>query len=239
MSNREKLIQVMALQGVNAEIERHRKDRQALGLDIEGQKGVLQRAEARLKEAHAGRLEAQKEADALELKIREAEEHIDKLQIQLNMTKQQDDYDTIKKSILGQREIISRWEDAGLELMERVEDSRRDEAGTKEQIEAEKQKLALLEQEVAKQTADYDARIAELTERSAGLREEIDPKVLAAYQRLRPSRGDTALVVVRNRICQGCHNLITKQSEVLLLQDEKLVICNNCGRLLMLPDEVQ
>ena len=63
--------------------------------------------------------------------------------------------------------------------------------------------------------------------------------MLEVYRRVARERGDTALVMVRNRICQGCFTTVTKQTENELLRDEEVVHCHSCGRILMLTEEVE
>ena len=237
MGIRQSLEQIMAVQQLNAQIQQEEKDKNALYLDVDEQKRLIQGLTSRLDEAHRSRVEAQKDTDGMELKVREAEETIVKLDTQLNVTKRQNDYDAILQSILSHRADISRWEDMGLKHIQRTEDLRQEESDLASQIEAQQQKLRDLEGSVREQAAAHEARIAELSGARDALRGEIDGNILAQYERLADSRGITALVPAKDRICNGCFSLITKQAQVLLMRDAELVTCTSCGRMLMLADE--
>jgi len=229
--------QLIELQAINTGITRHQKDKDALHLDVDQQRRVAEDVAKRRDELKAQQLESLKKADALELKIREAEEENRKLQVQLNTTKRQADYDVIRNSILSRQADISRWEDEALELLQRVDDIRREAAELDKRLTDEKQALQQIEQRVAHETAEYDRRIGELTQQRDGLRGTINDGILQVYDRLARSRGVTAIVRVKKRICQGCFTSLPKQTENELMRGTEIVYCHNCGRMLML-DEV-
>lgn len=236
MSLTDKLKQIMALQGLSEEISRQEKDKAALALDVAEQRALIERVEARRGEARAVRIEAHKEADAAELKVREIEATIGKLETQLNVTKHQGDYDVIRNSVLSHKADISHSEDTGLACLQKVEDMEKQEERLTAEIEAQKGKLQEMEEQVRQQTAEYDQRIHGLNVRRDATRAAIDEKLLDEYERLARSRGNTALATAKGRICQGCHSMITKQTENLLMRDNEIVTCPNCGRLLMRDD---
>ncbi len=237
MGIRQSLEQIMAVQKFNAQIQQEERDKNALYLDVDEQNKLIEGLTLRLDEGHRNRIESQKQTDSMELKVLEAQATIVKLDTQLNVTKRQDDYDTILQSILSHKADISRWEDSALEQIQKTEDLQREESDLASQIEAQKQTLRDLEESVAERAAAHEARIAELARERDALRAEIDENILAQYERLADRRGITALVPAKDRICNGCFSLITKQTLVLLMRDAELVTCTSCSRMLMLVDE--
>jgi hypothetical protein len=236
MSMRQKLKRIMGLQQIGADIRQDQRDKEALYIDVRQQKRQIQDLQEELEATHAQRLQCQKEADGADLKAREAGEHVARLRVQLNTTKSQDDFDALRQSIQSHKADISHWEDRGLELIDQAEQLQEEERQLQEKLDQEKQKLEELKKSVSDQAETYDSHIAELEAESESLRQEADPKALAAYDRLVESRGDSAIVSVCDRVCQGCYNLITKQTENMLLHDQELVTCPSCGRILMLAD---
>jgi len=233
----ETLSQLMALQSLDAQIEQLAGDRDALRVDVEQQRQLVQQLAQRREEIRRTRQEEQRQADSLELKIKEREQENARLQIQLNTTKRQAEYDAIRNSLMSHRADISKWEDEELELLERVDRLRREEAELQSRAAAEQQNLRALEEAVARQSADYDRRIDELSERRERLRESIDPKALESYERLKRSRGTTAIALVKGRVCRGCFTSVSKQIENDLLRGTEVVYCQSCGRMLMLDEE--
>jgi len=237
MPLKDSLNRIMELQELNRSIERHKGDKQALYVDVEDQRALLDRLERQREGLAHDKLEAQKAADALELKTMEAEETCAKLQVQLNVTKRQDDYDAIRQSILSHKADIAKAEDEELDLLQRIDQLDQQRAELEGSVDAERRKLKQLEGEVARQAAEYDSQVAQLEQERQALTGEIDQELLAAYQRVARKRGGSALVEVKGRVCQGCFTTVTKQTENQLLRDAEIVHCHSCGRILVLTDE--
>jgi predicted nucleic acid-binding Zn-ribbon protein len=59
--------------------------------------------------------------------------------------------------------------------------------------------------------------------------QHIDPKLLAAYERIMKRYGDRALVPVVNEFCGGCYSKLPAE---LVTHQSELLTCPNCGRFL-------
>jgi predicted nucleic acid-binding Zn-ribbon protein len=70
---------------------------------------------------------------------------------------------------------------------------------------------------------------------SAELRGKIPPPIIGHYDRLRV-RGKKGIVFVRNQVCTGCHMHVPIGQITVLMRDEDVQLCENCGRYLCLPD---
>jgi LSD1 subclass zinc finger protein len=170
--------------------------------------------------------------------IDELEESIERFRIQLNTTKHQKEYDAIQHAILSHRADIERLEDRELLDLQTVDVKAAEEERYREETQQAEEELARVRASVETAARDYRQRIDQLADERERLRGEIEPGVLAAYERLINSgKRSNALVTVRNRVCQGCFTQITKQTENLLMHDQELVHCHSCGRLLMLPED--
>src|ERR1017187_7051363 len=74
--------------------------------------------------------------------------------------------------------------------------------------------------------------------RAAELRAKIPQPVSAHYERLRV-RGKKGVAVVRNQVCTGCHMHVPIGQITVLMRDEDVQLCENCGRYLYLPDPAE
>jgi C4-type zinc ribbon domain len=74
--------------------------------------------------------------------------------------------------------------------------------------------------------------------RAAELRAKIPQPVSAHYERLRV-RGKKGVAVVRNQVCTGCHMHVPIGQITVLMRDEDVQLCENCGRYLYLPDAAE
>lgn len=237
MALKETLDQLERLQSLKEEIRLLQKDKQALYVDVEHQREIVEDVARRLEEANQQRLECQKQADSMEVKVKSAEEENEKLRIQLNTTKHQDDYDRIRNAIMSNTADISRWEDEELDLLDRIDELERKRAELEAQHENEKVKLQQIKDRVAEEAAEYERKIEGLKQEETQLRDEINQEVLTAYQRLISSRGTTVVVKLRNRVCQGCFTTLPKQIENELMREDEVIFCPNCGRILVLKED--
>jgi hypothetical protein len=225
------------LQDLEEEIELARKDKQTLYLDIEKQREKVQELVEERQKAKEDRQRYRKEADERELKVKAAEEENEKLKVQRNTTKNNAQFQAMGQSIAGNLADIEKWEDEELELLDQADKMKQREARIDRKIEKAREKLEKVKERVAKRVEQYEEEIQEQERKRQTLREEIAPKVLNDYDRLARSRGKTALVKAKKRVCQGCFTTLTKQTENMLLKGEDIVHCHNCGRMLTLNRE--
>ena len=72
---------------------------------------------------------------------------------------------------------------------------------------------------------------------SAEAREKVDERLLNSYDRIRKNyRNGLAVVPVERDACGGCFNAIPPQKQSEIKQRKKIIICENCGRILVDDD---
>jgi uncharacterized protein len=68
-------------------------------------------------------------------------------------------------------------------------------------------------------------------------KKHVDPRLLASYEKIRSSyRNGLAVVPVERDACGGCFNAIPPQKQSEIKQHKKVMICENCGRILVDED---
>ncbi len=227
------------LQALNRRIHQLEQDRDRLRLDIEQQERAIGQKQERIQEAHHRRMQAAKHADAVQLRIEEAEGEIERYRLQLNTVKHQNEYDAIQRAVASRQADIRKWEDEALEALQEADGHGEEEARLTEQVREGQARLADLQAEIDRQTRVYASEIEGLARQRDELRSSISPDILDAYDRQAARHSHTALAEVRDRVCLGCYTQITKQTENLLLRGDKLVHCHSCGRMLLLaPSEL-
>jgi predicted nucleic acid-binding Zn-ribbon protein len=61
-----------------------------------------------------------------------------------------------------------------------------------------------------------------------------DPRLLASFDRIRNNfRNGLAVVSVVRDACGGCFNSIPPQRQSEIRQHKKIIVCENCGRILV------
>ncbi len=236
MDLNEQLNRLMVLQSTEDEVKQLEKDKNNLQIDIVNQQKTVAELENNLEEIHQKRINNQKIADSLEVKIQSAKDENEKLRTQLNTTKNQSDYDKIRKNIMSNQADIERWEDEELTAFETVDKLVEAEAEMKSEIASEKNKLHEISSEVKQDIEKYDSQIAELNKKKESIRAQIDSRLLSKYEQIAKSNKKRPLVKVEKRICRGCFTRVPKQIENELMRCNEPVFCHSCGRLLMMGE---
>lgn len=98
-----------------------------------------------------------------------------------------------------------------------------------EDLEAKRHELASIVESTSKEEETLKAKRAEAASK-------LDERTLSAYDRIRGSvHNHLAVVPVYENSCGGCFNAITPQRLIDVASGNKLVICENCGRILVNP----
>ncbi|MCS7207954.1 MAG: hypothetical protein NZ874_00085 [Fimbriimonadales bacterium] len=118
-----------------------------------------------------------------------------------------------------------------------------------EQMETMKQDIDKAERDMRHLERVYEAHMEDFRQRKAALEAEIafhlreraelaqqiDPDALARYEQLRQRLGGTAIAVVEQKACSVCHTLLTPYILKRLQNEDALIACESCGRLLYDP----
>ncbi|MCX7924656.1 MAG: hypothetical protein N2554_02460 [Fimbriimonadales bacterium] len=118
-----------------------------------------------------------------------------------------------------------------------------------EQMETMKQDIDKAERDLEHAERLYQAHVEDYRQRKAVLESEIefhmreraelaaqiDSEPLARYEQLRERLGGTAVAVVEQNACSVCHTLLTPYTLKRLQNEDALIACESCGRLLYDP----
>ena len=68
-------------------------------------------------------------------------------------------------------------------------------------------------------------------------RGKVEERLLASYDRIRKNyRNGLAVVPVLRDACGGCFNAVPPQRQSEIRQHKKIIVCENCGRILVDQD---
>jgi len=123
--------------------------------------------------------------------------------------------------------------DANEELAEKV----RNLEAAKKQIASKEGVLTHKKSELEKIIADTEKEELKYKASSEKAKENMDERLLFSYERIRASyRNGLAVVPVLRDACGGCFNAIPPQKQSEIKQRKKIMICENCGRILVDDD---
>lgn len=106
-----------------------------------------------------------------------------------------------------------------------------------EKVRRAKKKLTRDQEVYAKEKARLEAELADLAaEREAEIF-GLDPALLARYESIRKRAGNRGLVVLEEAVCPACGTAIPGLLYERLLSATGVSTCENCGRILVRPDD--
>ena len=194
-------------------------------------------AKARLAEAEKAAKESHLAGDRLELDIRTKEEAIKKLDGQLNTATSNKVYSELLLSIRSARADIEKIEEQVLarmddtEALEAVVEKARVEVRAAEDAFREAEKVLLAEAKGLEERLQRERALRDC------LAKEVEPEVLAVYDRVREARKGIGIATITvdaegAHFCAACQMTVPIQEVALALAADKLVQCRSCNRIL-------
>ena len=230
----EKLVNLYKLQTVDSSIDQIKILRGELPIevkDLDDEVQGLVNRQTRIEEEINGITEFIEDKKAA---IKESEALLAKYETQSDNVKNNREFEAINKEIEMQGLEIKLSEknirDANEELAEKVKllDAAKKTIAVKEGV------LNHKKEELEKIIADTEIEEKELDIKSAEARSHIDERLLYSYDRIRNSyRNGLAVVTVERDACGGCFNSIPPQRQSEIRLHKKIIVCENCGRILV------
>ncbi|MDQ1689348.1 MAG: uncharacterized protein QOK42_2323 [Frankiaceae bacterium] len=130
-------------------------------------------------------------------------------------------------------------EDAVLEVMERRE-------AVQSELEATRRELAVIEGELTEaqrrrdeQVSQIDGEAAAATADRARLAPDVDPPLLALYDKIRASSDGVGAAALQRGRCEGCHLQLTNAdlNALRAAPEDEVVRCEECRRILVRTPE--
>lgn len=234
VSIEKKLVSLFSLQQVDSQIDKIRIVRGELPLEVEDLEDEIAGLETRL-------TNFEKDIETLETSISEKKNAISdslamvkKYEEQLMNVRNNREYDSLTKEIEFQ----------GLEMQLAEKRIKEYQVG----LEAKKEGMAKLSEELKERKADLDVKKGELDDivketekeeknlikRSEEYGKIIEDRLLTAYKRIRKNaRNGLAVVMLERDACGGCFNKIPPQHQMEIKMHKKIIVCEYCGRILV------
>jgi len=209
-------------QGELAHIE---PERQSLKVKFAGTQTQLENAKHRVKQTES-------ERKHLELDVEAKKQQIDRYANQQLQTRKNEEYRALAHEIETCKAEITKIEDHEIELMEQAEEAQKEVVRLTRESDAAKK---LVEEQVARlgeREQNLRKELAELASNREELASAVDAGTRARYERLVKSKGENVVVGVQHGVCGGCHMRLPAQILVTCQQQQAIVSCTNCGRIL-------
>jgi predicted nucleic acid-binding Zn-ribbon protein len=186
---------------------------------------ALDRAKQKVKELESCRKE-------LELEVQAKKQLIEKYSLQQFQTRKNDEYRALAHEIEMCKGAIFKIEDQELELMEQGESAQKDVARATQAANETKKLVADQVAQLNAREANLKKELGEFQSNRAELAAAVEDNARSRYERLVKSKGENVVVGVSHGVCGGCHMRVPAQILVSCQQQQEIVSCTNCGRIL-------
>jgi len=125
-----------------------------------------------------------------------------------------------------------------------IKDATEDLAEKARQLEAAKKAISVKEGNLKGKKGELEKIIEETDKEEKhykkmqeAARSAVDERLLTSYDRIRNNyRNGLAVVPIERDSCGGCFNAIPPQKQSEVKQRKKIIVCENCGRILVDDD---
>lgn len=179
---------------------------------------------------------AQTEKRELEEKIDEEQQRHLKFKNDLMKSTNEREYTTAVREIDVARKVISQLETDTLKFMERIEKLEGDLAEKTPAMEIERERVDRQLGELRARATTAQARIDELRSGRPALYDALSFDARSNYDRLSRMKSGLALAEARDYSCLGCRMSIRPQVFNDIRRAERIIMCENCGRILYFND---
>ena len=232
-----RLVALYTLQIVDSEIDKIQIIRgelpqavQDLEDEIAGLNTRIENFTAEIKETEA----------ANKARLNEIEEHneqIKKYQKQQDNVRNNREFESLNKEIEFQQLEIQLCERKNKEGKAHVSELKQHIEAAKVLLENREKDLDAKREELTSITAETEKDEERLRKMSAEQEQFIDERYLTAYKRIRnAARNGLAVVQIDRDSCGGCFSNIPPQRQMEIKMHKKVIVCENCGRILVDSD---
>ncbi len=229
----EKLVSLITLQKIESKLDELRILKGELPMevaDLEDEIQGLNARQTRIEEEINGVtefIEQRKEA------IKEAEALVKKYEKQSDNVKNNREFEAINKETEMQQLEIKLAEKHIKDATEEIAEKAVLLEKAKKNIAAKETMLTTKKSELEKIIVANEKEEKHFNKLAAEARENVEPRLLTSYEKIRKSyRNGLAVVPVERDACGGCFNAIPPQKQSEIKQHKKIMICENCGRIL-------
>jgi predicted nucleic acid-binding Zn-ribbon protein len=219
------------LRRTRAELAHIEPERQSLKAKSAGAQAGLEAAKNRVKEIESSR-------KSLELDVESKKQLITKYANQQLQTRKNEEYRALAHEIDTCKEAIFKIEDQEIALMEQAEQAQKDVAAATQAATAAKKLVDDQVTQLSAREQNLKKDLAELEQNRGELAAAVDDTARDRYERLLKNKGENVVVGIQHGVCGGCHMKVPPQILVSCQQQQDLVTCSNCGRILYFSSDM-
>lgn len=166
--------------------------------------------------------------------IKESEDLLKKYEKQTENVKNSREFEALNKEIEMQQLEVKLSEKHIKDANEEISDKARLLEKAKKDISNKEGVLGTKKEELDRIIAENEKEETQYRQLSEEARAKVEPRLLVSYDRIRKSyRNGLAVVPVEREACGGCYNAVPPQRQSEIRLRKKVIVCENCGRILV------
>lgn len=216
-----------------------KKESQMLPEELSAIKQKVQDVEDKRKEKQEEIKKLQVLRKEMELDLDAKQENIKKFEIQLFQVKTNEEYKAMQKQINDLKFECGILEDKILEKMEEIDYAQGGLKGLEDSLVSVKKELEDKEKEISAKLKLIADDIQKVQADRDLLAKDVSPDFFKKYEIIFRNKQGAALVPIENKTCQGCHMTLPPNVINEVKKGTKIIICDNCARILYYPDTAE
>ena len=193
--------------------------------------------ETRIKNYHTEIEDLKAAVAAKKVEIQNAQTLIDKYTKQQDNVRNNREFDFLSKEIEYQTLEIQLCEKRINEYIAAQEAKSKEVAASEETLQDRQHILAEKKSELDEIVSETKQDEEKLREKAKKLENKVEPRLLAAFKRIRKNaRNGLAVVYIQRDSCGGCFNRIPPQRQLDIKMRKKIIVCEYCGRIMIDPE---
>ncbi|MCX6308657.1 MAG: C4-type zinc ribbon domain-containing protein [Bacteroidia bacterium] len=234
---KEKLKALYDLQMVVSEIDKIKTLRGELPLEVQDLEDEIAGLETRIDNFRAELKECEDIITGRKLDIENSKALTIKYKEQQDNVRNNREFDYLSKELEFQGLEIEFAEKKIREAQVLAKAKSEEMEGAEEHLSERRKDLDLKKQELEEIISETRTEEETLREKSKLIENLIEPRLLAAFKRIRKSaRNGLSVVSVQRDACGGCFNKIPPQRQMDIRMGKKIIVCEYCGRIMIDPD---
>lgn len=237
MTVEEKLKALYQLQTTLSGIDEKRALRGELPLEVEDLEDEVAGLATRIEKIEHEIQEFQKAVAQKRNDIELAKASVERYKQQLDVVRNNREYDTLTKEIEFQNLEIQLCEKKIKEAQVKVNERTQDRARAIQAMEDRREDLEHKRAELDEIMDETRAEEEQLREKAEDIELRIEARLLTSFKRIRKNaRNGLGVVYVQRDACGGCFNKIPPQRQLDIKMHKKIIVCEYCGRILVDPE---
>ena len=177
----------------------------------------------------------QKKRRDLETEVQDYKEKTTKYKRQLNEVKTNKEYSSLLKEIDETNRKIDALEEQIIEEMLMADEIEKEIKSSSEKTIVAQQELMDKKQAIFQEKLKAEEKLNQLEKNREELLPEILPEQLKLYTQISTKKNGIVLSEIREEFCSMCHMRVRPQMVNELIAGSKIILCENCGRILYYP----